>query len=318
MFTHASIGSRLAFGFGSIIALVVALAGLTLVKLLQVRESVTVQSLAQTEEAALANEWLRAIQINSQRALAIGRSADPSVKQFFEADIKKVSARSSELQKHFNDTDASTEGKALLDRVGELRKQYLASRDQMMAARSAGAHDRALKSAEAFEPVISAYVAEMGQFVALQDRRNAGIQAHVAQSMNFMIAATLATAAACLAMGTLLGWRLRAGIVGPLRAAQAAANRIAAGDLSSTLSSAGKDEVGQLIRSLAVMQDSLRQLVGDIRQSAGGIGLASGEVASGNQDLSSRTEQTASNLQQTTSSMAQMADALRHTADSAR
>jgi methyl-accepting chemotaxis protein len=318
MFTTFGIGRRLAFGFGGIIALVVALAGLTLVKLLQVRDAVTVESVARAEEATLANEWLRAIQINSQRASAIGRSSDAAVKQFFDADIKLVSARSSELQKHFNETESTAEGKALLKSVADLRKQYLSSRDQMMKAREAGANDEALKLAQEFMPVVSAYIAEMSKFVGLQERRSADIHTHIAQSMNFMIAVTLATTGACVVVGALLGWRLRAGIVGPLREAQAAANCIAAGDLSSVLRCESKDEVGQLMQSLATMQDSLRLLVDGIRESASGIGQASREVAAGNHDLSGRTEQAASHLQQTTSSMAQMADAVRQTADSAR
>ena len=187
-----------------------------------------------------------------------------------------------------------------------------------MTARGADDRDRALQLAQQFEPVIGAYVAEMSQFVGLHEARSAEIQSQVAQRMSLMITATLATAAACVVLGTLLGWRLRASIVGPLRQARAAADRIAAGDLSSPLHSGSADEVGQLMQSLSGMQQALQRLVGGIRTSAGGIDLASAEVASGNQDLSRRTEQAASNLQLTTSAMVDMAGAVRQTAESAR
>jgi methyl-accepting chemotaxis protein len=318
IFTQLSIGRRLAIGFGSTLLLMVALSTLNLVELLKVRDAATRQSVAQAQEATLVNEWLRAIQINSQRALAIGRSSDPAIKQFFEGDVKKVSARSSELQKHFNDTETSAEGKALLERIAALRTSYLAAREQMMKAREAGDHERAIKFADEFTPVIASYVGEMNKFVDLHNQRSAGIQEHVGQSMDYMIVVTLSTTALCVLIGLIMGWRLQARIVGPLRRAEEAANRIAQGDLSSTLRGESNDEVGQLMKSLAIMQDSLRQLVGGIRESAGGIGLASSEVAAGNQDLSNRTEQAASSLQRTTSSMAQVADAVRQTADSAR
>jgi methyl-accepting chemotaxis protein len=261
VFTTYSIGKRLALGFGGIIVLLVALAGLTRVKLLQVRDAVTVQSRARAEEATLANEWLRAIQINSQRASAIGSSSDGAVKQFFEADIKKVSARSSELQKHFNETESTAEGKAILKSLGDLRKQYLSSRDQMMKARDAGSNDQALRFAQEFAPVVSAYVAEMSKFVELQERRSTDIHADVAQSMDFMIAATLAATVACVVVGSLLGWRLRAGIVVPLRELSGAARAVASGQLDQTFHSPRGDEIGQLIRAIEAMRvQFLKQL----------------------------------------------------------
>ena len=254
MFTTYSIGKRLALGFGGILVLVVSLAGFTLLNLLQVRDAVTVQSRSRAEEATLANEWLRAIQINSQRASAIGSSSDPAVKQFFEADIKKVSARSSELQKHFNETETSAEGKAFLKRLGELRNQYLSSRDQMIKAREAGANEQALKLAGQFTPVVAAYVAEMSKFVELQERRSADIHAGVAQSMDFMIMVTTATTVACVVVGCLLGWRLRAGIVVPLRELSEASRAVAGGQLDQSFHSPRGDEIGQLVRAIESMR----------------------------------------------------------------
>ncbi len=104
----------------------------------------------------------------------------------------------------------------------------------------------------------------------------------------------------------------------PIAAAKALAGRVAQNDLATRLDLRGRDELAELLRSLAAMQDSLRTLVGQVRSSSDSIGTASTEIASGNHDLSSRTEQTASNLQQTASAMEQLTATVRNSADSAR
>ncbi|MDB5894389.1 MAG: chemotaxis protein [Rhodoferax sp.] len=93
-----------------------------------------------------------------------------------------------------------------------------------------------------------------------------------------------------------------------LARAGALADRIAQGDLSVDVDTSAQDEVGQLVQSMARMQESLRGLVREVQSAGESISLASSEIASGNQDLSERTEQTANNLQQAASSMADLMD----------
>jgi len=91
-----------------------------------------------------------------------------------------------------------------------------------------------------------------------------------------------------------------------LARASALADRIAQGDLSVDVDVSAQDEVGQLVQSMARMQEALRGLVREVQSAGESITLASSEIASGNQDLSERTEQTANNLQQASSSMAEL------------
>jgi methyl-accepting chemotaxis protein len=114
---------------------------------------------------------------------------------------------------------------------------------------------------------------------------------------------------------TLLNMR---SICQPVAEAETLARRIATGDLSSAIETTGVDETAHLMQSLAAMQASLRQLVGDARSATESISLVSAEIATGNQDLSQRTEQAASSLQQTAGSMEQLTGTIRQSADSAR
>jgi methyl-accepting chemotaxis protein len=107
-------------------------------------------------------------------------------------------------------------------------------------------------------------------------------------------------------------------IVGPVMRAVEAADRVAMGDLTTHIPTAGNDEIGQLLNSLEKMQGSLVQLVKNVRQGSDGVATASSEIASGNHDLSARTESQASSLEETAASMEQLSATVKQNADSAR
>ncbi len=107
-------------------------------------------------------------------------------------------------------------------------------------------------------------------------------------------------------------------ILGSLEELKRSLHAIASGDLSSPLPAARADELGDMVKALRTMQESLSHLVHQVRESAESIELASDEVASGNADLSVRTENTASSLQAAASNMAQLTGTLGQSADSAR
>jgi len=312
------IGARLALSFGGVIVLLLALAGFTMLEMSKVRGIATEVSQAQAERMALAQEWRQNIAVNAQRALSIGLSSDRSLASHFEADMKRTTARTSEVQKRFSELEMTPDGQAVQDKLGAMRKRYLSGRDTMMKALSDGDEDGAKKLAAAFEPIVVEYVAVATELVDFEAARNQSLSAEVTGAMDFMRMATWATTAACALVASLLGWLLNRSIVRPVAAAQRAADRIAGGDLSIDIEQVGRDEVGRLMQSVAKMQDALRVLVGGIRLSVDSIGVASSEVAVGNLDLSARTEQAAANLQQTASSVEQIAGTVRQSADSAK
>jgi len=236
----------------------------------------------------------------------------------FEADMKRVTARTSEVQKRFRELETTPEGQVVQEKLGDTRKRYLSHRDEMMKAQTSGDEEGAKKLATAFKPLVAEYVAVATELVDFEAARNKSLGAEVAGAMDFMQLATWATTTGSVLVACLLGCLLNRSIVRPVALAQRTADRIAGGDLSVDLHHAGRDEVGHLMQSLAKMQDALRTLVGGIRMSVDSIGVASSEVAMGNQDLSMRTEQAASSLQQTASSVEQIASTVRQSADSAR
>ncbi len=90
---------------------------------------------------------------------------------------------------------------------------------------------------------------------------------------------------------------------------------IAQGDLTRQPRAWGKDEAAHLLRGLAAMHASLREVVGQVRDGSDEILLASREIAGGADDLAQRTSNTASMLETSVSSISQITDMIRSTAE---
>ena len=121
-----------------------------------------------------------------------------------------------------------------------------------------------------------------------------------------LLAGGSALVAACVLLAAGLGWALIRAIALPMRAAVAAARKVAAGDLTVALDTHRHDEIGELLAAMQQMVDKLNGVIGQIRTSTELVGSASQQIAAGNVDLSQRTEEQASSLEETASSMEEL------------
>jgi methyl-accepting chemotaxis protein len=128
----------------------------------------------------------------------------------------------------------------------------------------------------------------------------------------------LASVVAALCTAVVAGFWLIRSIGGPLRAAVATADRVAAGDFTQPIEANGEDEAAQVLMALSRMQTSLSSVVSAVRSNSESVATASAEIAQGNQDLSQRTEQQASALEETAATMEQLGSTVRNNADSAK
>ena len=108
----------------------------------------------------------------------------------------------------------------------------------------------------------------------------------VAHAKNMLLLAT----ALALVFGLFAAWAITRQIVIPLNQALKVAERIAAGDLTHSLSSKRQDELGQLQRAIQNMTQGLRELIG-------GISDGVTQIASAAEELSAVTEQTSAGVQ---------------------
>jgi methyl-accepting chemotaxis protein len=129
--------------------------------------------------------------------------------------------------------------------------------------------------------------------------------------------ATLLLAAVGVALTVLVLWVLRS-VTRSIGVAVDAADAVASGDLTHTFHIEGKDEIAQLLSSLATMQGSLSNVVSEVRMGTDTIASASLQIAEGNLDLSQRTEQQVASLEATASSMDALATTVRENGEHAR
>nr|WP_145548037.1 methyl-accepting chemotaxis protein [Variovorax boronicumulans] len=167
----------------------------------------------------------------------------------------------------------------------------------------------------------AAFEAMMVPLRKLVEINNGGAhQAHVQAGNTYRQVRQVLLGALVLAVlvAVVLGIVVTRSVTRPLAGAIAAAERVAAGDLSQSFDAEGRDEVAQLLRALLAMQQSLSDTVQAVRSNAEAVATASAQIAQGNGDLSQRTEEQASALQQTAATMDELAGTVRANADSAQ
>ncbi len=316
---NLSIARRLALVLGLMLALSLLsslFAGLTLRRLsaevtLMVRDNVKV------ERAAA--DWLMQVSSAVQRSAAIARSSDPSLVDYFAAVTTEATQKSTALQQFIGTRMDTPAERAQFDKVGELRKAFLAARDEISSLKAAGNADGARQAfTQRFEPTARDYTAAVEALSAQQRAQLDAAAKQVEQERDTATTALVASAAVSLLAGGLLAWLLARSITRPLRRAEAMARTIAQMDLTDrALGHYADDETGRLLRSIDTMRSALTRALHEVRDVVEGISTASTQIASGNQDLSARTEHTAGNLEETAASMEQITATVRHSADSA-
>jgi methyl-accepting chemotaxis protein len=267
----------------------------------------------------LVAEWYRNVATSVRRTTAIAVSADPALADFFASDAAATTRSSNELQEKISRLLDSAAEKSLFAEIQATRKDYLAARDGVSAAKKAGDADGSRKLLDdTYLPASVKYQEALQRLSAMQadsiDRAGATIQA---ENRNARIALIVFGAASLVLGGLLSAWLVRS-ITRPIQRAVDAANRIADLDLTDTIASHDRDETGRMLKALASMQGSLKALVAQVRTSTDSIGIASAEIADGSLDLSSRTEEAASSLQQTAASIEQMNGTVQQSSQSAR
>ena len=100
--------------------------------------------------------------------------------------------------------------------------------------------------------------------------------------------------------------------------AKAAAEKLAAGDLSAQARVDRRDELGQLLQAVNGIGVRLSVVVMKARQNADNVSATSHRISKGNNELSARTEQQASALEQTAASMEELNSTVRQNAENAR
>jgi methyl-accepting chemotaxis protein len=316
---NLKIRTRLMLGFGLVLALLLVMVVTSFTRLVQTQNDTDAVA-TYTRRANLADDWVQKSQLNANRIVAVAKAAGlPDVEAYFGPLIKTTSEENLAIQKELEGQLTSDKGKALLATIAEKRGAYLetiAKLQELLKASDQPAVDALLK--ERLLPAGASYMSAMSDLKKLEDTLATERTEQLRENVQSAKMVLLVLVVASLAVGLGGAVVITRSVTQPVGEAVAAARVIADNDLSHTLVSDRKDELGDLLRALGQMQTSLRQMVSQVRSSTDSISTASSEIATGNQDLSVRTEQTASNLQMAASSMEQLTGTVKQSADSAR
>ncbi|MBT9491475.1 MAG: MCP four helix bundle domain-containing protein [Paucibacter sp.] len=269
-----------------------------------------------TERAA--TDWYRNITGGIFRTTAIAVSSDTSLAQFFAASAAESTTQSTELQKKLDTLMNTPKERALFEKIGELRKGYIGSRDALSAAKKAGDADQAKQIFDSqFQPASVIYRDAIKEIVQIQRDELDAASAKVVAANDAARTGLIVLSLGALVLAAGLAYWLARSITRPLQQAVTVADAIANFDLTHPIHITSNDETGRLLRSLQSMQNALVKLIGEVRGSTDSINTASTEIAVGNHDLSARTEQTAANLEEAAASMMELTNTVRQTADAA-
>ena len=318
-FAQMKIASKLWAFIGLVLLSLVTIAGVGLARSASILSDGRAKLQVSSDIVRVTNRWNGLTELNASRNHAILVSSDPKIADGFKDMITQTSAEISELQKQLEALQLTDAERAQLQKIGELRKAMMAARDVAKAAKADGKADEAAQVfGGTYLPAMQAYIGAQRELVKLAEQEVVLVQAdtesrRAGNSAGILIG--LVVVMVIIFVGTI--WLVRS-IREPLDRANMLAARIAEGDLSSHITTQRHDEFGQLLRSLATMNESLARMVSQVRNSTDSIATASAEIASGNNDLAQRTEQTSSNLQSTASSMDSLTTTVQHSADNAR
>ncbi len=313
------IGTRLALGFGVLIAMMLTM---VVVGLLQLG------SLLETNRQIIEREWVKAEASNTLSSIAQANARRTIEIYFAETDAQRAQKRAEILAgretfvqafKTLQELVYKDEGKQLLNEAEAARGRYVTSQAKFNELVDAGRKEEAFTELQEHTLVELATVQDrVDRLAKLQQRLVTEAGARAKAEAQFARMLLLGLGIGGLVIGLLLAAWITRSITAPLRQAVRVAQAVSEGDLRSEIEVHSRDEAGQLLAALQNMNTSLTDIVHEVRHSSDTIATATSQIAAGNLDLSSRTEEQAAALEETTASMHELAGTVKQNYDSGK
>jgi methyl-accepting chemotaxis protein len=329
--TGLTIGKRLAFGFGSVLALMAVLAGLAIHRVGQIddilvhindvnsvkqRYAINFRGSVHDRSIAIRDVVLAATSATAQRHVDLIKKLDDEYQRSAAPLDQLFAAR----------TDILPEEKQALAAIKDVERRTQPLIAKLIALRSAdNAADNMAEATALLDkqagPAFVDWLASVNHLIDLEEKLNNDAAAHARGLSHSFFAWMLAILAVAAAAGAAAAWFISHGLLRQLGGqpdyAVGIAGAIAAGDLSVPIETR-PDDRSSLLYAMKGMRDSLVNIVSQVRAGTLTIANASTEIAAGNQDLSERSERQAGTLEETASSMEELTGTVRQNADNAR
>ncbi|OFQ47484.1 methyl-accepting chemotaxis protein [Achromobacter xylosoxidans] len=319
LFGNLSIGTRLTLGFGTVLALLLALTGLSQYELTHIggiNRAITEQTWAKANAINIIDVTTRA---NARANLELIVNTDPRTAETLFARIdtnrKTIDQALETLRPLFRTEDERQKLRLLED----VRGRYVKSFQGVGALLKRGERDAARQRLlDETLPLLDGLQDRVIEISRIQSAEMVDAGADSQRVIDNAGMLNLILSGLAVVLGGLFAWRVSKSITAPLAQAVSVAETVARGDLGQPIHAVTRDETGRLLRALHDMQDKLAGAVRTIRAGSETISSAAGQIAAGNTDLSSRTEEQAASLEETAASMEELASTVKQNADNAR
>ncbi|MEP7299744.1 MAG: methyl-accepting chemotaxis protein, partial [Burkholderiales bacterium] len=327
MLNSLKLRSRLALGFGLVLALLCAIVGMAAWQMGKLADNTNYYSVNLVPSYVADHQM--SIALGDIRRYEYRHILSNSNAEMDDIEAKIAGSRkrvAEQLDKYAKDLISDDEDKRYLEQARSSIDAYYQEWDKLRPVSrqtvqdpSKAAQATALiigPSAKAFEAAHAALAASWDYNVKLSDNQDkASASTYSAAKVALFALAALATGLG-VAAAAFITRSVTRQLGGEPGYAVEVANSIAQGDLSVAIQTAPGDN-DSIIAAMQRMRDSLARVVGQVRASSDSIATGSAQIAIGNADLSQRTEEQASNLQQTAASMEQLSGTVKTSAETA-
>jgi len=314
------IGPRLGLAFAALLIFNLIVGGFAVSRTGKVHEATT----------EIATNWMVATRALSDYRFSMGNirraeaehviTTDPAVMDSLESLIQVWKITADTAWKAYESTVVPGEEESIAQAIREAQTGYYSALGKVLQDSRANTDKTEplekydTLSRKAFDEVTQALGVSFAFQIKGTDESYALSQSTYTQTWVAVLALTLLA----VSVGAVLAWVITRSIVQPVNQAVALAEKVAQGDLSQSIQTSSRDEIGQLMMALGHMSANLQTIVNQVRTSADSIASGSAEIALGNADLSHRTETQAANLEETAASMEELTAAVKQNVESAR
>ncbi|MBS0372101.1 MAG: methyl-accepting chemotaxis protein, partial [Proteobacteria bacterium] len=309
MFSNLKISQRLAFGFGLVLILLVAIVYTGTTRMMSINDSVQQITSVNNEKTRVSNAMVDNLRDSAIALRNLLLSQDDGVTKTetarLEARKKSYMDGEAELDKLLA-ANASDEERALAAKIKGLAASVFRQQEQVLdIARQGRMADATALLFREVRPTQREWLDSLAKFVDEETKATAIAARKASDTYDTALKSMLVLSAIAIVIGIALAISVTRSITGPLAQAVGIARALADGDLTTRIEVSRKDEAGQLLQALQDMVEKLSDIIGQVRSTADNLGSASEEVSATAQSLSQATSEQAASVEEVSATVEQ-------------
>ena len=315
--SNVRISSRLAIGFAAILALLIGVSAISIWHLHAVSSATETMVKNELRKERLLADLGKNLAAGVRRTIAIAKSQDPSLAEFFADDAASASKQSAEYQKAIAELVSGDDEKKLFDEIGKIRKQYVSVRDQVTKLKKEGSVAEAdLLMKNEFMPAAQAYLDKTQAMLDLQRQHINQTTEEISARDQAGLTQVVSLSVLALVLGLALAWLIARSISRPLDKTVEIMEAVANGDLSIVIATDGKrsHEIARLQQATATMVGGLTSMLVDFRRQTSGLTQASEALSGATDRVKQGSEQQSSAATSMAAALQELSTSISHAA----